>query len=73
MSQKLILLDLMMPVMDGFKFKEEQDRDARFRAIPVVVMTADGQVEAKKSRMKAHSFIKKPIDIEAMTILLQQF
>ena len=37
---QLILLDLMMPGMNGWQFREEQLRDAALRDIPVVVMTA---------------------------------
>ena len=36
----LILLDLMMPEMNGWQFREEQLKDARLRDIPVVVLTA---------------------------------
>jgi CheY-like chemotaxis protein len=36
----VVLLDLMMPVMDGWQFRTEQLRDAALREIPVVVMTA---------------------------------
>jgi CheY-like chemotaxis protein len=36
----LILLDLMMPGMNGWQFREEQLKDARLREIPVVVITA---------------------------------
>src|SRR5262249_13880227 len=36
----LILLDLMMPEMNGFEFIEELQRSTRWREIPVVVMTA---------------------------------
>ena len=37
---RLILLDLMMPEMNGWEFRAEQLRDAALRSIPVVVMTA---------------------------------
>ena len=38
----VILLDLMMPVMDGWDFRHEQLRDPALRDIPVVVVTATG-------------------------------
>ena len=37
---QLILLDLMMPDMNGWQFREAQQRDARIRDIPLVVITA---------------------------------
>src|SRR5262245_22499124 len=40
----LILLDLMMPLMDGWRFREEQLKDDRIAAIPVIVMTAGRKV-----------------------------
>ena len=36
----VILLDLMMPVMDGWAFREAQQKDASIKDIPVVVITA---------------------------------
>lgn len=59
----LILLDLMMPVMDGFSFREEQIRDPEIARIPVVVMSADGNISQKQSRIGAADFLKKPLDI----------
>lgn len=66
-SQKLpslILLDLMMPVMDGFQFRVEQEKDSRLAHIPVVIMTADAQIESKKARIGAKAFLRKPIEID---------
>jgi CheY-like chemotaxis protein len=59
----LILLDLMMPIMDGFVFRENQLAEQSLRDIPVVVMSADGHVEEKKIRTSAAEYLKKPVDI----------
>ena len=68
---QIILLDLRMPQMDGFKFREEQEKDARLAAIPVLLMTADAQIESERFRVGARGYMKKPIDIEALAIMLQ--
>src|ERR1039457_3342578 len=60
----LIILDLMMPIMDGFEFREEQKRDPRIANVPIVIMSADGNVEPKKHKIDAKAYIKKPLDID---------
>ena len=40
-SASLIILDLMMPVMSGWTFCEEQARDARISGIPVIIISAN--------------------------------
>lgn len=62
----LILLDLMMPVKDGFQFRAEQRADARFAEVPVVVMSADPNLDARRELLAARSYIRKPIDIRAL-------
>ena len=68
----LILLDLMMPVMDGFQFREEQRIHPRFSIIPVVVMTADGQFQIKKLTASVRAFVKKPVDIDMFLEVVQE-
>jgi CheY-like chemotaxis protein len=62
----LILLDLAMPIMDGFEFRDEQLKNPRFAAIPVIVMSADGNVETKRNRIGAISFVRKPVDVDVL-------
>lgn len=57
----LILLDLMMPEMNGWQFREEQLRDARLAGIPVVVMTASRGFEDHP--ITASEFLYKPIGL----------
>ncbi len=56
----LVLLDLMMPVMDGWQFLAERDRDARARDVPVVVMSAAG---ARGSVRSASAYLAKPFEL----------
>ncbi|MBR5162789.1 MAG: response regulator, partial [Schwartzia sp.] len=58
----IILLDLVMPIMDGYEFLERLKRDERFRDIPVIATTArsesDGEVRVME--LGAADFITKP-------------
>lgn len=69
----LILLDLMMPIMDGVQFRELQRLDPQLASIPVVIMTADGSVEAKRARLGALAFVKKPLDINEFLETVERF
>lgn len=58
----LILLDLTMPVMDGYEFRRQQELDSRIAKIPVVVMTAHGDCE-ESLELGARGFIRKPFEL----------
>jgi CheY-like chemotaxis protein len=60
----IIVLDLMMPVMDGWNFRSHQLQDPDFAKIPVVVITADGNAAQKAKAMNATAGLKKPIDLD---------
>ncbi|WP_437818121.1 response regulator [Sorangium sp. So ce1078] len=60
-SISLVLLDLMMPVMDGFQFRAEQKSDPMLAAMPIVVMTARGGTE--RAGIDADAVISKPFDV----------
>jgi CheY-like chemotaxis protein len=58
----LILLDMSMPVMNGWQFREEQLKDRALARIPVVVCTADGRAAEKARAIGAAGWLRKPID-----------
>ncbi len=58
-----ILLDLMMPVMDGFAVLAVVHGDESLRRIPVIVLTAKKNAELKALQMGAADFITKPFDM----------
>ena len=59
----LILLDLMMPVMDGFGFSDEFKKIREWKNIPIVTMSADSSIHSYQDRLGAKKAIKKPLDI----------
>ena len=60
----LIMLDLMMPIKDGFTFRKEQQSDPRLRNIPVIVLSADRQMTTRQNELQATDYIKKPASID---------
>ncbi len=61
----LILLDINMPVMDGFGFLKEIKARSGMRSLPVVVLTtsSDDEEILRSYDLQASSFISKPVDV----------
>ena len=68
----VILLDLMMPIMNGWEFRSEQLRDPNLSSIPVVIMTADGRA-ADKARTLHADYLRKPIHLDALLELVSDY
>jgi len=68
----VILLDLMMPVMNGAQFRQAQRADARFADIPVVVMTAAG-ARAKQAivELAPLRLLDKPIALDDLLLAVE--
>jgi CheY-like chemotaxis protein len=62
----LILLDLMMPNMDGVEFRARQLGDARLAKIPIIVISARPDGEARARLLAADDFLAKPMSFEAL-------
>ncbi len=70
-SPSAILLDLMMPVMDGYGFLAEQGRDPALARIPVAIITAGHGVD--HSRLgDSPPIIRKPIKVQQLVDILRQ-
>jgi CheY-like chemotaxis protein len=69
----VILLDLMMPVMDGWQFRDAQLKDSRLTEIPVIVLTADGNARQKAVAMKASLGLTKPVKLDSLLTAIAQF
>ena len=69
----VVLLDLMMPVMNGFEFRAAQLADPRLAAVPVVLMTADNHVAEKTASIGAADALGKPFDIDELLRVVRRF
>ena len=67
----VILLDLMMPVMDGWQFRQEQVRNASLADIPVIVVSAAGR--ERLERIHANAYLSKPVDLDELLGCVTQF
>jgi len=68
----LILLDLMMAGMNGFQFRAEQRRRPELAAIPVVILSADRQIENKAHELGADGFLRKPTKMSELLAVLHR-
>jgi CheY-like chemotaxis protein len=70
---RLILLDLLLPVMDGWEFRREQLQDPALAAIPVVVLTAVDSAQGHADSLQAHGYIQKPIEAGPLLATVRLF
>ena len=67
----VILLDLMMPVMDGWEFRRQQQSDPSVANVPVIVLSALDYRRA--AEVDAVAFLKKPLDFDRLLQLVRQY
>ncbi|HZL20755.1 MAG TPA: response regulator [Polyangia bacterium] len=65
-----IVLDLMMPVMDGWEFRSLQESHYEWASIPVVVISADTDAKDKSSALRPIACLRKPLDIDELLAIL---
>lgn len=69
----VILLDLSMPVKSGYEFRREQEQHPTFANIPVIIMSADSDGEAKKLRDHGVDYLKKPFEVNTLLKLVERY
>lgn len=70
---RLILLDLMMPQMDGRQFRAEQLKVKAWAAVPVILMTAHGDFVAEVASMDLAGGIRKPFQLAELFALVEPY
>ena len=67
----IVLLDLMLPAMDGAQFRAAQLRDRSLSWIPVVVMSGAIDADRRARELGARRFVRKPLDIDDVRAALR--
>ncbi|MFT7186310.1 MAG: CheY-like chemotaxis protein, partial [Pseudohongiellaceae bacterium] len=69
----IVLMDIMMPVMDGYEAMREIRKNNKIKSIPIIALTAKAQTEDKKLCIDAgaNDYMAKPIDHEQLLSLLK--
>jgi len=68
---EVILLDLMMPIMDGWEFRRRQQADPELSRVPVIVLSALDQGRA--AGLDPDAFLKKPLDFDRLLELVRGY
>ena len=67
----LILLDLMMPVMDGWQFRRHQAASRELSQIPVIVVSAAGK--DRIAEIDANAYLTKPLDLDQLLARVSEY
>ena len=70
---ELILLDLMMPMMNGLEFRDAQRQTPALAGIPVAVISAAENIHEKTDLLDADAYLDKPIDFAALLATAERF
>ncbi len=68
----LVLLDLMMPVMDGWTLREKLLADPTLARVPVIILSGVSDLSRERRRLQAAGAIAKPIDVDRLLKLVER-
>jgi CheY-like chemotaxis protein len=69
----LVVLDLMMPGMDGWEFRRRQLRSPLFARIPTVVLSGHANLSAAATGLSAHEVLAKPVILGRLLELVRDY
>jgi len=69
----VILLDLMMPGMNGFEVQAELQSDPAWSAIPIVIITGATMLAEQKARTLRLEVLRKPFDLKILLATIDRF
>jgi two-component system, chemotaxis family, chemotaxis protein CheY len=69
----LIVLDLMMPVMNGWQFLEEIEKHPELDATPIILLSASRELTTTARLNKIRAFLPKPFDIDTLLDYIEKY
>ncbi len=72
-SPHVILLDLVMPVMNGYEFRDAQSKEPEWAGIPTVIMSGDGALPQRAFELQVQGLIPKPFTLDHLLETVSRF
>ena len=69
----VILLDLTMPVMDGWQFREAQLKHPDYANYPVILLSGDQNLPQNAADLSANGYLAKPFDLTMLVATVRKF
>ena len=69
----VILLDLMMPRMNGWQFREIQRNHPAISSIPVVVLSARPDLRARQAEIGVEAYLTKPVNFDLLMQIIRRY
>lgn len=69
----LIILDLMMPEMNGWELRDRLLSSPRLKDVPVLLVSGVADLETEASGLKAVDFLNKPVDFDRLYELIGEY
>ncbi len=69
----LVVLDLMMPELNGWEFHLRMQQDARLAEIPVVVLSAVSGFEQRRGKLDVAAILSKPVDLSQLLQVVARY
>jgi CheY-like chemotaxis protein len=73
MRPSLILLDMMMPEMDGWLLRQELKKSPELASIPIVILSGHGDVRDAALALGAVDYLRKPLHIESLLEIAERY
>lgn len=71
----VVLMDMMMPDMDGYQAMAEMKKDPEMKTVPVIAVTAQAMVGDKERCINAGAvgYISKPVNVDELVLQLKNY